>query len=228
MKKKGLLIAAVAAALIAIPAVAAGAPSPGGAGTAETPAQNAAGTSTVVTAGSSVPSIVTEVTGEKTMIVGETVDKTGASISLVVDTQNTIGQQINATTTGHADVEGVSISMVTGEAEVAGLPQDVVSSIAALNSGAKPSTVLGDTSLDNFSPAGDSRAVISKDAAGNDAPAEIVMKVDYLIGASQAAAVYYDNNTGRWLRVQVLQFEAATGTVTFQTPGSCTVKFYKQ
>lgn len=219
MKKKGLIALAIAIVLSAVPVVAGAAGSVSGSG------------SGVVTSGgtsSTKPSVEVAPNGEKTTVVNKTEDKTGTVISLVVDTVNMSGQQIAVDAQGQAQVGDATVSIVVGGAETAGLPKEVVDQINSINSGAKPSTVLGSAELDNHVDTGASRAIVSKNAAGQDVKAEFTMKVSGLVDANEAAVMYYDNNTGKWAVAKVLKFNKNTGEVTFALPGSATVKFYKK
>jgi len=61
-----------------------------------------------------------------------------------------------------------------------------------------------------------------------DVKAEITMKVDTLVGAGEILVVYYNNNTGKWEIALVRRFDPTNGLVTFDVPGSVTVKFAKK
>ena len=57
-------------------------------------------------------------------------------------------------------------------------------------------------------------------------PTEVVMVVDVPAGV-EVAAVYYDNNTGRWVYVPVV-VDPITKTVKLTVPGSCTLQLVKK
>ena len=238
MKKKRLVALALALVLAAMPSVAGAAKSPsgsgGGGGSSSSSSSSGGGgggsssssvsSGTVITVGSGTaisngPTVDVAANGQITTVVDKGVDSTGTIIALVADGVNTVADDA-----GNAVVNDVYVNIVSGAAETAGLPQEVVDTIKSLNAGADVAAV----GLTGYTGVGGTRAVIAKNEAGADAPAQISMKVDALVGAAGAAVVYYNNNTGRWEVGNILSFDAATGIVTFVVPGSVTVKFAKK
>lgn len=238
MKKKRLVALALALVLAAMPSVAGAAKSPsgsgGGGGSSSSSSSSGGGgggsssssvsSGTVITVGSGTaisngPTVDVAANGQITTVVDKGVDSTGTTIALVADGVNTVADDA-----GNAVVNDVYVNIVSGAAETAGLPQEVVDTIKSLNAGADVAAV----GLTGYTGVGGTRAVIAKNEAGTDAPAQISMKVDALVGAAGAAVVYYNNNTGRWEVGNILSFDAATGIVTFVVPGSVTVKFAKK
>lgn len=238
MKKKRLVALALALVLAAMPSVAGAAKSPsgsgGGGGSSSSSSSSGGGgggsssssvsSGTVITVGSGTaisngPTVDVAANGQITTVVDKGVDSTGTIIALVADGVNTVADDA-----GNAVVNDVYVNIVSGAAETAGLPQEVVDTIKSLNAGADVAAV----GLTGYTGVGGTRAVIAKNEAGTDAPAQISMKVDALVGAAGAAVVYYNNNTGRWEVGNILSFDAATGIVTFVVPGSVTVKFAKK
>ena len=238
MKKKRLVALALALVLAAMPSVAGAAKSPsgsgGGGGSSSSSSSSGGGgggsssssvsSGTVITVGSGTaisngPTVDVAANGQITTVVDKGVDSTGTTIALVADGVNTVADDA-----GNAVVNDVYVNIVSGAAETAGLPQEVVDTIKSLNAGADVAAV----GLTGYTGVGGTRAVIAKNEAGADAPAQISMKVDALVGAAGAAVVYYNNNTGRWEVGNILSFDAATGIVTFVVPGSVTVKFAKK
>ena len=57
-------------------------------------------------------------------------------------------------------------------------------------------------------------------AEGTTAP----LYVDALTAGKEVAVAYYDNNTGLWVVVKNVTFNASAKTVSFAVPGSCTVQ----
>ncbi|MGN0158872.1 MAG: hypothetical protein ACI39W_07025 [Brotaphodocola sp.] len=223
MKKKKWIALTLAAVLAAVPVVAGAANSPDGSGSSAgstVPSEGSpvitAGSGTVVSSGTSVE---VSADGQITTLVDKSVDATGTTMALVAD-----GVQTVVDDAGNAVAGDVNVNIVSGAAETAGLPQEVVDTIASLNAGADVAVV----GLDGYTGVGGTRAVVAKNAEGIDAPTQISMKVDALVGAAEAAVVYYNNNTGRWEVGSILSFDAATGIVTFVVPGSVTVKFAKK
>lgn len=233
MKKKSLCVLAAAAMLAAMPITAGAAISPsgsgsggqmttaGGSGTNQSEAGASSGT--VVTNG---PVIEISAEGEKTTVVEKGTDKTGTTVSLVIDIQTTAGVAVVANKDGHAQIGDAVVSIATGGAETAGLPQDVVDTINKLNSSNDITLVAPDKS--DFVGVGGTRAIVSKNQDNADVAAEICVKVDSLVGAGEVLVVYYNNNTGKWETATIRKFDPKTGMVTFDVPGSVTVKFAKK
>ncbi|MGN0159534.1 MAG: hypothetical protein ACI39W_10480 [Brotaphodocola sp.] len=237
MKKKRWIALVLAAVLASMPAVAGAANSPSGSGSGG--GSSSSGSSgggggsshgsstssgTVITVGSGTtvsngPSVDVSADGQITTVVDKGTDATGTTIALVAD-----GVQTVTDNEGNAIVNDVYVNILSGAAETAGLPQEVIDTITSLNAGADVASV----GLTGYTSVGGTRAVTAKNAAGTDAPAQISMKVDALVGAAEAAVVYYNNNTGHWEIGTVLSFDVATGIVTFVVPGSVTVKFAKK
>lgn len=241
MKKKGLIALAIAVVLAAMPAVAGAANSVSGSGSHSSSGGSGGGgssstsTGTVVSVGSGTVTgtavntgSVVEVAanGEKITLVNKGTDSTGTTMSIVVEIQTSAGVAVTEAANGGAAVGAVNVSIASGAAETAGLPADVVDTITSLNGGADIASVV--PAAAGYTSVGGTRAIIAKDAAGADAPAEISMKVDSLVGANGVMVVYYNNNSGTWEVAQNVRFDAATGVVTFTVPGSVTVKFAKK
>ena len=187
----------------------------------------ASGTSTPTTG----VSVQVAANGEMVSATGVTVDKTGTSIGLVVATKTTDGVEIKADGKGGIQIGTVNVNFASGAAETAGLPETVVDKITKLNSGADLNEVIGTevgVDLTGFKALGGTRAVVAKDAATGltNTATEVVMQLDVKEGV-QIAAVYYDNNTGRWVYAPVI-IDPVTKTVKLTVPGSCTVQFVQK
>ena len=185
--------------------------------------------------GTSVPTTTTKVNvaanGTTVSETGTTIDKTGTSIGLVVDTTTSTGTAVVSNGKGGITVGTVNVHFANGDAETAGLPTGVVDRINKLNAGTAISEVLGaETGVDltGFTALGNTRAVIAADAATGltHTATELVMVVDVPAGV-EVAAVYYDNNTGRWVYVPVV-VDPITKTVKLTVPGSCTLQLVKK
>lgn len=118
----------------------------------------------------------------------------------------------------------VTVGVATGAAETAGLPDAVVSTIKALNTSANLSNTLPGLGLDGFSKVGGTRAIVAKNAAGKDAPTAVSMFVDKLPANATVTVVCFNNATGQWMTITNVTVDAATKTVNFTVPGSCTVQ----
>jgi len=231
MRKKSLCALALAAVLVMMPTIAGAAPSPSGSGGSQpsvgtsTTIQSQAGASsgTVVTTG---PVLEVSSDGSKTTVVEKGTDKTGTTISLVVDIATSAGVDVVANKDGHVEIGDAVISIATDVAETAGLPQVIVDTINKLNTNNDITIVAPDKR--DFVGVGGTRAIISKNKDNVDVKAEITMKVDTLVGAGEILVVYYNNNTGKWEIALVRRFDPTNGLVTFDVPGSVTVKFAKK
>ncbi len=208
MKKKIFIAMAVAAALAAMP-VAAGASSSSrdhdsSSSTTTTSATAQAGVASGATLVSSQPIVQVTESGAKVTVSSATKDATGTTIGLVGET---------------------AVSVAVGTAETAGLPDGVVSTIKALNDASTSvSAVLPGLGLDGFSGVGGTRAIVAKNAAGADAPTAVSLYVDTLPASSTVKVLLYNNATGQWTVLSDVAVDAATKTVNFTVPGSCTIK----
>lgn len=185
--------------------------------------------------GTSVPTTTTKVNvaanGTTVSETGTTIDKSGTSIGLVVDTTTSTGTAVVSNGMGGITIGTVNVHFANGIAETAGLPAGVVDRINKLNAGTAISEVLGaETGVDltGFTALGNTRAVIAADTATGltHTATEVVMVVDVPAGV-EVAAVYYDNNTGRWVYVPVV-VDPITKTVKLTVPGSCTLQLVKK
>ena len=186
-------------------------------------------------AGTSVPTTDTTVhvsaSGAIVSTTGTTTDKTGTVIGLVVDTKTSDGKTITSNKKGGVTIGNLSIHFADGIAETGGLPTDIVDKINKLNHGGSIKDVLGSdikTDLTCFEKFGNTRAVIVYDATTEltHTATELVLHLDVKPGM-ELAAVYYDNNTGRWEYVPVV-IDLASSTVKVMVPGSCTLQLVKK
>ncbi len=219
MRKKILIAMAVAAALAAMPVAAGAASSPskssgrdsGGSSsssystsTGTTSSTQTAGVASGATVVSTQPTVQVTESGAKVTVSSATKDATGTTMGLVGDT---------------------SVKVATGVAETAGLPDSVVSAIKALNNAATSvSDVLPGMGLEGASKVGGTRAIVAKDAAGVDAPTAVSLYVDKLPTSGTVTVVCYNNATGQWTILTGVSVDAATKTVNFTAPGSCTIQ----
>lgn len=213
MKKKIFIAMAVAAALAAMPVAAGASSSSSGRDssgssssttTTTTSATVQAGVASGATLVSSQPTVQVTESGAKVTVSSATKDATGTTIGLVGET---------------------AASVAVGTAETAGLPDGVVSTIKALNDASTSvSAVLPGLGLDGFSGVGGTRAIIAKNVAGADAPTAVSLYVDTLPASSTVKVLLYNNATGQWTVLSDVAVDAATKTVNFTVPGSCTIK----
>jgi hypothetical protein len=220
MKKKVFIAMAVAAAMAAMP-VAAGAAgsshdssSSSSTTTSNSGATNNAGVASGATVVSSQPTVQVTESGAKVTVAGATKDATGTTIGLVGESAGN----------GAVKSGDVTVGVATGAAETAGLPDAVVSTIKALNTSANLSNTLPGLGLDGFSKVGGTRAIVAKNAAGADVPTAVSMFVDKLPANATVTVVCFNNATGQWMTITNVTVDAATKTVNFTVPGSCTVQ----
>lgn len=214
---------AVAAAMAAMP-VAAGAAgsshdsssssSSSSTTTSNSGATNNAGVASGATVVSSQPTVQVTESGAKVTVAGATKDATGTTIGLVGESAGN----------GAVKSGDVTVGVATGAAETAGLPDAVVSTIKALNTSANLSNTLPGLGLDGFSKVGGTRAIVAKNAAGADVPTAVSMFVDKLPANATVTVVCFNNATGQWMTITNVTVDAATKTVNFTVPGSCTVQ----
>jgi len=172
-----------------------------------------------------------EASGTIITTTGSTNDKSGTVISLVVDTKTTEGKAVVSNEEGGVEIGTLDVHFADGIAETAGLPMDVVAKIDKLNQGKPVSEVLGSmisTDLSRYEKVGNTRAVIVYDSVTEltKTATELILHVDVEMG-TEMAAVYYDNNTGRWVYVPVT-VDPANNIVKLMVPGSCTLQLLKR
>ena len=220
MKKKVFIAMAVAAAMAAMP-VAAGAAgsshdssSSSSTTTSSSSSTSTAGVASGATVVSSQPTVQVTESGAKVTVAGATKDATGTTMGLVGESAGN----------GAVKSGDVTVGVATGAAETAGLPDAVVSTIKALNTSANLSNTLPGLGLDGFSKVGGTRAIVAKNAAGKDAPTAVSMFVDKLPANATVTVVCFNNATGQWMTITNVTVDAATKTVNFTGPGSCTVQ----
>lgn len=234
MKMKTFVAVSLAAALVAVPTFTFAAKSKDyhSSGTVSTTTSTQLGTGT---SGTSLPKteVSVHVATDGTMIstTGSTLDLSNTTMSLVVGAITEKGIVSKANEKGGIWVDTVSVHFATGIAETAGLPTGIVAQIDALNKGTAVSQVLGSSTgveLTQYRPVGSTRAVIATDSVTGltKTAAEIVIRVD-AIDCADMAAVYYDNNTGRWVFVPVV-VDLVNKLVRLTVPGSCTLQLLEK
>ena len=82
------------------------------------------------------------------------------------------------------------------------------------------SSVLPGLGLEAFAQVGGTRAIVAKNAAGQDAPTAVSMFVDKLPANATVTVVCFNNATGQWMTITNVTVDAATKTVNFTVPGS--------
>ncbi len=208
--------------------------------------------STPTVSQSSVNTVVTVgTTGTKTTeALTSTSAAGGTSISIVVDTTTPTGQKITLNAKGEAVIGDQALSFAKGGAETAGLPEQAVADINAINSGKELSSFIKGFSLTtSFQATEDGKvanldkapqmdltgyhaltgttAIVTKDAATGvveDKVTEAVVYVPNLIdGLQNVSILYYDNATGRWLLLAPTMIDPVTKLVYVNVTGSGTL-----
>lgn len=120
----------------------------------------------------------------------------------------------------------IKVSLATGEAATAGLPEQVVSSIQSINSGAALDTATGNTELAGYKTLTGTQAVVTRSAADNQVvtgQTEISIYVPNLAGSlNNVQILFYDNATGRWSVLAPVSVDMASKTVRVNINGSGT------
>ena len=171
------------------------------------------GTSGTAITQPSRPSVVVSPNGQQTSVNKTTED----------------GKQVSMQFGGGAVVGDQVVTIATGAAETAGLPEGVVNVINQLNKGTGAETAIPEQDMTGYKKLGNTRALIvsSQSTGKTDAVAtEVTLQVSGINKETRKlVAVYYNNATGRWERAEA-RFNVATGEVTFIAPGSCTVQLW--
>ena len=222
MKKKVFIAMAVAAAMAAMP-VAAGAAgsshdssSSSSTTTSNSGATNNAGVASGATVVSSQPTVQVTESGAKVTVATATKDATGTTVGLVGST----------TENGKLKNGDAYLSVAVGTAETAGLPEGVVNTIKDLNDASKSlSAALPGLGLEGFAKVGGTRAIVAKNAANQDVKTDVSLYVDKMpANVANLVIICYDNTTGKWTTIKDVKIDAATKTVSFTVPASCTIQ----
>jgi len=227
MKKKLVKTLALALALSMIPVMAYGASS-----SPKNDDDDSSSSESVYedkTVGGDGPSVVVSPNGQQTSVGQTSKDSSGVTMSLVVNKTTEDGKQVSMQFGGGAVVGDQVVTIATGAAETAGLPEGVVNVINQLNKGTGAETAIPDQDMTGYKKLGNTRALIvsSQSTGKTDAVAtEVTLQVSGINKETRKlVAVYYNNATGRWERAEA-RFNVATGEVTFIAPGSCTVQLW--
>ena len=129
---------------------------------------------------------------------------------------------------GQAVVGDTALEFVQGnDAAVAGLPEPVVNTIHAINSGAALSEVVPGVDLTGYNALIGTHAIMTKDAATNTEKAgqvEVPLYVPNLIdGLGDVEVLFYNNITGTWQLIKPTRLDAGSKMLWFNIPGSGTL-----
>ena len=219
MKKKCLAALTVAMMLAAMPVVsyAAGSSSYShGSSSSSSTSKSEAGTASGATVTVTTPTVQVTESGAKVTVATATKDATGTTVGLVGST----------TENGKLKNGDAYLSVAVGTAETAGLPEGVVNTIKDLNDASKSlSAALPGLGLEGFAKVGGTRAIVAKNAANQDVKTDVSLYVDKMpANVANLVIICYDNTTGKWTTIKDVKIDAATKTVSFTVPASCTIQ----
>ena len=224
MKKKCLAALTVAMMLAAMPVVsyAAGSSSyshgssSSSNSSSSSTSKSEAGTASGATVTVTTPTVQVTESGAKVTVATATKDATGTTVGLVGST----------TENGKLKNGAAYLSVAVGTAETAGLPEGVVNTIKDLNDASKSlSAALPGLGLEGFAKVGGTRAIVAKNAANQDVKTDVSLYVDKMpANVANLVIICYDNTTGKWTTIKDVKIDAATKTVSFTVPASCTIQ----
>ncbi len=150
----------------------------------------------------------------------------GSSVTTTNPTVTADGQSLSTNGAGSkaADVAAV---FAQGAAETAGLPEQVVASIASINSGANLASSVGKAELEGYAALTKTAAVVLNDkttnaVANKEVPVTLYIP-NLLEGLQNVKILYYENATGQWKVIEPTAIDFANKTITFNMFGSGTV-----
>ncbi len=230
MKKQGLAVLALSVVLAAMPVVSFGANSvlkPGSTSTA-TPSSGGSSSDGGSSTSSSSTTVHVSSTGAKTTGASSDTDAKGSGFGVIVEATTSTGQAITVNDRGEAVIGTTAIGLAKDSAATAGLPEGVVSSINAINSGADLNAAGLGLDMNGYAALTGTRAVIVKDNASNTVkegePVEVSLYVSSLVdGINEVSILFFDNETGQWKLIPAVKVDPVTKTVSFVIQNSGTV-----
>lgn len=136
------------------------------------------------------------------------------------------GQSLETNGAG-SKTEDVNAEFAVGNASTSGLPEQVVSSINSINSGADLAAAIGNSDLAGYSALTKTAAVILTEKATNTVANKTVSVTLYIpnlvSGLQNVKILYFENATGQWKVVEPTAVDFANKTVSFNMFGSGTV-----
>ena len=118
------------------------------------------GTSGTAITQPSRPSVVVSPNGQQTSVGQTSKDSSGVTMSLVVNKTTEDGKQVSMQFGGGAVVGDQVVTIATGAAETAGLPEGVVNVINQLNKGTGAETAIPEQDMTGYKKLGNTRALI--------------------------------------------------------------------
>lgn len=236
MRRKGLAALALAVVLAGMSVVSFGASTGSGGDTPQakpsysssSSGSSSSGSSSSSSSSSSDTTVHVSSTGVKTTGATSEHDAKGSSFGILVDATTSTGQAITINDRGEAVVGTTAISLAKNVAATAGLPEAVVSSIKAINSGADLNAAGLGLDMSGYAALTGTHAVIVKDNASNTVkegePVEVSLFVSSLVdGMNGVSILFFDNVTGQWKLIPAVKIDPVTKTVSFVIQNSGTV-----
>ncbi|PNV59271.1 hypothetical protein C0033_24745 [Clostridium sp. chh4-2] len=129
-----------------------------------------------------------------------------------------------ASASGTATVGDTQVGFATGAAATAGLPEQTVAVINAINAGNTLADVVKDVDLSGYSALTSVQAIVTKDVNTNQAKTgevTVSLYVPNLIqGLNNVQVLFYDNSTGLWKLINPANVDAANKKITVNISGS--------
>lgn len=151
----------------------------------------------------------------------------GNVLTLVTGTKTSTGIPIETNDKQEAVIGNMALSFVTGVAETAGLPANVVAAINNINAGQTLSTVLNSPALEGYSALTSTRALVAKDASTGEvkvATTEVTLYVPNLVqGLNNVSVLFYDNTTNHWVVLPIVNIDWEKKMVSVNVIGSGTL-----
>lgn len=129
-----------------------------------------------------------------------------------------------ASASGTAVIGDTQVGFVSGEAATAGLPEQTVAAINAINAGTNLTEAVKDVDLNGYSALTSVQAIVAKDVNTNQpktGEVPVSLYVPNLIqGLDNVQVLFYDNATGLWKLINPANVDVANKKITVNISGS--------
>lgn len=159
-------------------------------------------------------------------------ETSGVTISIMTDAgaANNAGNGVgvsggNTSAAGTATIGDTQVGMATGEAATAGLPEQTVETIKAINAGDRPlNEIVKDVDLNGYSALTSVQAIVTKDPVTNQVKTgdvAVTLYVPNLIqGIGEVQVLFYENATGLWKLINPANIDVVNKRLTVSISGS--------
>ncbi len=151
----------------------------------------------------------------------------GSTLSVVIGNQTAAGSTVTANEKGEAVSGELAFSFANDAAATAGLPENIVASINAINAGQPLSAAVSSATLNGFNALTGTHAIIATDPATGavkTGSSEVTLYVPNLVqGLNNVSLLFYDNATGLWTILPAAAVNLETKTITVNLTGSGTL-----